>query len=307
MKKPFFYFLSFLAINVSAEDEIDPTATDYNSYLQDSLISKQWWDAISYAEVLTENFPSTPFALEAPFHSAFAFYQLGDLEKANDVLSEYMNQTTAKTHFEDAIQMKFQIAENFRNGKRKSLFNPDKKRPGWQRFFEWIPAKEDALNIYDEVITTVPHSEIAAKSLFGKALIQLEFEEYKSAIDTLTTLIRRFPKQEFAAESYLQVNRIYLEQCKNGGLDLNFLDLAALNLQKFKTAFPREERIAEAEKLYSETEELFAKNLFTIARFYERTHKILAAKLYYQKVIEKYPNAPAAEMARKKLVSKNFS
>ena len=190
--------------------------------------------------------------------------------------------------------MKFEIAEAYQNGKKKRLF-------GSHKMPAWLPAKEDAIPIYDEVISTMPHTELAAKSLLGKASIQAEFEDYKPAVETLSQLIRRFPKDEAAAEGYLQINKIYLGQCKNTSLDLDLLDLANVNLRKFRLAFPREPRLDEAEKVFCETEELFAQNLYEIGRFFERTKKSAASLIYYNKVVAKYPSTKAAASAKEKL------
>jgi outer membrane protein assembly factor BamD (BamD/ComL family) len=167
----------------------------------------------------------------------------------------------------------------------------------------WLPAQEDALKIYDEVIAALPHSEIAAQALLNKARLQVYFEDYKPSIETLDFLIRRFPKHALAAESFLEKNKIYLIQCKAQNLDPDLLDLAEVNTRKFQQAFPREPRVAEAERIISEMKEIFAENLFETGCFFQKTKKIPASIIYYTKVVAKYPNTQAALSAREKLES----
>jgi outer membrane protein assembly factor BamD (BamD/ComL family) len=294
MKK--YLFLSFLAAAslLAYEEREPPSVTEVNRYLQEAIAEKNWWGAVDYADMISYNFPTTPFAQETPFQAGFAYYQLGQFELANDTLTGYLNDSTSHAHFEEAIQMKFEIAEAYRNGAKKPLF-------GSHKLPKWMPAKEDAVQIYEEVITTLPHSDLAAKSLLGKAIVQAEIEDYKPAVETLHLLIRRFPKHDVAAQGFLEINRIYLEQSKNTSLDLDVLDLAEVNLRKFRLAFPREPRLADAEKFYAKTQELFAENLFETGEFFERTKKVPASLIYYNKVIAKYPATKAAESARKKL------
>ena len=33
---------------------------------------------------------------------------------------------------------------------------------------KWVPARDEAIHIYDEVITALPHHELAAHALFGE-------------------------------------------------------------------------------------------------------------------------------------------
>ncbi len=275
-------------------DDQSSTATEFNSYLQEALTDQDWWAVIDYADIIAYHFATSPFATEAPYFMGHAYYQLGQYELSNLTLNGYLSGAGSHAHFQEAIRMKFEIAQLFEQGTRKPLF-------GSHKMPNWLSAKEDAIQIYDEIIAAVPHSEMASKSLLGKASLQAQFEDYKPAVETLQTLIRRFPKQEDAAEGFLAIHRIYLEQCKNTSLDLDLLGLAELNLRKFRIAFPREPRLAQAEKILAETQELFAQNLFETGRFFERTNKTPASLLYYNKVIAKYPTTEAAEAARHKL------
>ncbi len=300
MRKSIFLLLaaSFSVFSLEESDLVfedqGSSVAEYNTLLQEAMTGKNWWAVIDYSDVISYHFPTTPFAQESPYLTGYAYYQMGQFELANQALSAYINHSATHSHFEEAIQMKFEIAEAFHSGKKKRLF-------GSHKMPEWLSAKEDAIEIYDEVITALPHNPMAAKSLIGKGKIQAEFEEFKSAVETLTQLIRRFPKNEEAAEAYLEINRVYLSQCKVTSLDLDLLDLAAVNLRKFHLAFPREPRLEEAEKTFAETQELFAQNLLETGQFFAKTKKKDASKIYFNKVVSKYPTTKAATAAREKL------
>lgn len=271
-----------------------PSAQEFNSYLQEAIADQDWWAAIDFADILSYHFPTTPFAQEASFVMGEAYYQLGQWELSNQCLTNYLNHVTAPKHFEEAIQYKFNIAEMFSHGTKKRLF-------GSHKLPAWVPAQEDALQIYDEVISALPHADIAAKALYEKARIQASFEDFKPSLETLDLLIRRFPKHELAAEAYLEKNRVYLQQCQAQNLDLDVLDLADVNLRKFRLAFPRETRLQAAEKLFADMQEVFAKNLYETGYFFEKTKKVPASIIYYSKVVAKYPHTAAASAARDKL------
>lgn len=271
-----------------------PSVQEYNSALQQAITAGDWWAVIDYANILSYNFPTTPFAQEASYIMGEAYYKLNQLEYANDCFTAYLNHVSSPKHFEEAIEYKFNIAEQYANGAKKRLF-------GSIKMPAWVPAKEDSIEIYDEVIAALPHTEIAAKSLLSKARIQTYCEDYKPALDTLDILIRRFPKHDLAAEAFLEKNKVYLIQCKVQNLDPDLLDLTDVNLRKFRLAFPREPRIHEAEKIHTEMQEIFAHHLFEIGSFFEKTKKIPASILYYNKVIAKYPYTEAATASREKL------
>lgn len=275
-------------------DDLAPSVQEYNSCLQEALAKEDWWAVIDYADIISYNFPMSPFAEEVPFIIGEAYFKMGELELANNYFTAYLNNSVSPRRFEDAIEFKFSIAEQFRNGVKKPLF-------GSHKMPKILPAKEEALAIYDEVITTLPHSELSAQSLLGKAKIQVEFEDYKPAIETLDLLIRRFPKHDFAAEAYLEKGKVYLLQCEGNNPDPDLLDLARVTFRRFKLAFPREERLGEAQKIIEEMENRFADSLLEIGKFFEKTKKIPASLIYYKKIISKYPDTKAAQHALEKL------
>ncbi len=298
--KKFVFGILAAAISVVGLEEHEliwdegPSVQEYNSALQQAISRGDWWAVIDYATVISYNFPTTPFAQELSYIMGEAYYKLGHLENANECFTAYLNHLSSPKHFEQAIEYKYNIAEQFANGTRKRLFSSI-KMPAW------VPAREDSIEIFDEVIAALPHSEMAARALFNKARVQSYLEDFKPSVETLDLLIRKFPRSEFAAEGYLEKNKVYLSQCKIESLDPDILDLAEVNLRKFRLAFPREQRLQEAEKIYSEMLEIFAQNLFETGYFFEKTKKIPASIIYYKKVISKYPMTQAAVASREKL------
>ena len=273
-----------------------PSVQEYNSSLKQAIAAGDWWSVIDYANIISYNFPTTPFAQEISYIMGEAYYKLDQFEYANDCFTAYLNHSAAPKHFEDAIEYKFNIAEKFATGTKKRLFS-SAKMPAW------VPAREDSIEIFDEVIAALPHSDFAIRSLLSKARVQTYFEDFKPSHETLDLLIRRFPKHELAAEAYLEKEKIFLLQCQAKNLDPDVLDMAEVNLRKFRLAFPREPRLAEGEKIYSDMEEIFAQSLFDTGYFFEKTKKTPASKIYYNKVVAKYPKTDAAVAALEKLTT----
>lgn len=300
MRSYFFYSLLFVA-SLSALEEQEliwedsgPSVIEFNGYLQEAIQEGDWWAAIDYAEIISYHFPQSPFAQETAFLIGEAYFHLGQLGLANERFTSYLSHSASPKYFEKAIHYKFDIAEAFRNGVKKPLFDSHKLP-------KIVSGEDDALQIYDEVIAALPHDEIAAKAMLGKAEIQLRFEDYKPSLETLDLLIRRFPKHDLAAQGFVEKSHAYLMQCREKSLDPALLDLAEVNLRKFKLAFPRETRILETEKDLAEMQEIFAEHLMETGRFFQKTKKIPASMIYYSKVLSKYPDTKAAIEAKERL------
>ena len=275
-------------------DSAPPSVTELNAAMQEAIAAQDWWTAIDVADTIAYHYPDSPFGQEAAYLCAETYFKMGQYELANQCLTVYLNQSGSPKHFEESIQYKFKIAELFRNGLKMRLFESHKMP-------RIAPSEEAAVALYDEVITTLPHQEIAAQSLLGKGKVQVKLEDFKESVDTFQLLIKRFPKHELAAEAYLEINRAYLQQCKIEHLDPDLLDLAEMNLRKFQLAFPRETRVADAQKTLSDMQEIYAKNILDTGKYYEKIKKVPASIIYYNKVVAKYPLTEAAVDARKKL------
>ena len=256
---------------------------------------KKWDKLLEISRGILREYPGAAFTQDAQYYLAVAYFYLEDYEIANKEFSRYLKRYTSPKFFEKAIEYKFLIAEKFKSGAKKHLL-------GVERLPQLVPAKEGALEIYDEVIAALPHHDLAAKALFAKARMQLDEEDYKGAIEAYQTLIRRFPKHSLSPESYVGIGGVFLTQARLEYPDPAFLELAELNLRKFKKDFSRDERIQVNEYMLKEMHEIYANHLYDTGRFFERTNKPSAAKIYYSKILAKYPATRASKQAQKRLV-----
>ena len=268
---------------------------EHYSLAQDAYQKGAWEECLKQTIIVKRNFPTSPFVQEVTFYQAVSYYNLKDYDFSNQTFSEYLKKEAPSKHFEDAIAYKFKIAEKFKEGEKKHVF-------GRESLPKWLPAKEDAIGIYDEVIAALPHHDLGAQALYGKAQLLLSETDYQESIETLHTLIRRFSKHPLAPESYLFIGKIYLTQCKNEYPDPDLLDLADINMKKFHLDFPTEPRLENLKNMHVEMQEVYAKSLYETGNFYERTKKPHAAILYYSKIVAKYPDSKTAKTCEKRIV-----
>jgi len=126
-------------------------------------------------------------------------------------------------------------------------------------------------------------------------------EEFKESIESFQTLIRKYPKHEYAIESFLEIEKVYLKQADPKHQDPNLIELAEINLKKFKEAFPKEPRLSDAEENFRRLQEIYAQGLYEIGRFYERTKKIDSSEIYYKKILSAYPDSNCAKLSLERL------
>ena len=272
------------------------SAQEHFSKLKHAVDDKKWEEVILQSNILMRNFPDSPFSADSNYYLGIGYFHIGELERSNSQFTEYLKNQSAPTYFEESITYKFKIADSYKEGAKKHIL-------GLEVLPKWVPAKEEALEIYEEVLVAMPHSELAAQALFGKAQLLFATKEFKASIDTYQNLIRKFSKHPLACESYIGIGKVFLTQCLKEYPDPDFLDLAKLNLKKFSADFPNEPRISIAETMLDKMNEVYAGTLYQTAQFYERTKKQSASAIYYNKIIAKYPLTKVANNSEKRLAS----
>ncbi len=277
-------------------DEYFPTLSVQEHYDEGyQLFSNNEWDrALIHFMVINYHFQDSPFYSDAVFHSAICYYFKEDFDLANQQLSHYLTLRGKLKHFEKVFEFKYDIANCYRNGRKKHLF-------GSRHFPKFASGKGNVMEIYEEIIASLPGKEIAAKALFDKATLLRSRKEYQESMNALQTLTRRFPKHTEAAEAFLEISEIYVELSHLEAQNPDQIALASVNLQRFRKSFPGDERIEIALRNLLAMKEVYAQSLFNVGRFFERKKKPPAAAIYYKDSIQKYPETEAAEKSRRRL------
>ncbi len=262
----------------------------------DSSEEKNWSEVFFNAKKLFKYHSDGESTPEMYYYHGLACYNLKYYELAAESFSKYLQMPIEHKFFDEAINYQYEIARAYSHGGKKPLF-------GMKKMPKLLSAYEDAVQIYDQVIKTMPNHELAAKSLYEKAEVLYLMEEYKDSIDSLHLLIQRFPKHDRTLDAFVLIGKVYLAQCNDKHQDINLLDLAFINLHRFENAFPKEEnRILHVKDMISKMEEIFADSFLEIAKFYDRTKKINAAKIYYSKIIKSFPNTKSAKASNNRLL-----
>ncbi len=255
-----------------------------------------WQEAATQFTIISNSFPNTSYGQDASYYLGVSYFHLKELDFANDAFTQYLKSKNNPQFFQEAIEYKFQIAEAFKGGSKKRVM-------GYKQLPKWSNADNLCVQIYDEVIAAMPCHDIAARALYSKAGFLWKNGQYRESIDAYQTLIKRFSKHELAPESFLCINKVYLDQCQNEYQNPDILAFSQINLRRFKQEFPREERIHIAEEDCMRIKEVYAKGLYETGQFYERTHHPHASIIYYTNAIMQFPDTQVANLCRERLVS----
>lgn len=248
--------------------------------------------------IVALNFPNSPFGADSAFFDGVCCYQLGEYDMANEAFNTYLKASSQPKYFQDAMEYKYLIANSFACGAKRRPF-------GAKQLPKWLPGESLALQIYDQIIQAIPCHEYAAQSLWTKGNMLWSECAYQESIESFQQLIRRFPKHELTPQAYLAINQVFLTEAQWEFQNPDLLQLAEINLKKFRQEFPRDERVVEAEKDLLALKETYALGLWKTAQFYEWKGETSAASIYYMNAIHQFPETNIAERCQRRLNSIN--
>lgn len=274
--------------------KFEKIAEDHYSVGIQAMNSKEWKKAANAFYSIANKFPRSKYGSVSNYFCGVALFKAKEYERANIAFNEYLKNENTPQYFEESLKYKFSIAEMFRNGEKRRPF-------GRIEALKILPAYQIALSIYDEIANSIPCHDLAALSIYYKGCLLWKIKEYKEAVESFQLFTRRFPKHEMTPEAYLYINKVYYDQSCKEFQNPDIITLAELNVKNFKSEFPKDERVEEASNEIQKIKEVYAKGLYEIGQFYERTFKVKSSLIYYETAILQYPYTEIANKCRERL------
>ena len=308
MKIRFFLILALISVSVTpglhaaftlrdgrlvqVEEVASLPAQDHYEKGIDAWNRCDWWEAIRQFRIITTNYPRDPLACEVLFFIGAGSYYVQEYDCANYELSEYLKHQVSPEYLEETMEYKFAIAEAFRCGAKRRI-------AGSRQLPKWLGGYNLALDIYDEVICTLPCHELAAEALYSKGILLDCMGDYRCSVEAFQSLVRRFPDHDLAIEAYLHIIDVHLHQAHAEPGNPDILPLTEIALERFEAEFPNEPRLNQARCKLQTIKELYAYGLCETGQFFERVRCYQAAVLYYSSAVQQFPDTKVAEWARR--------
>lgn len=287
----YFFTVNGSVIIAEAKESFSFTASDYYQKFVSSIQNENYKWAEYYGTTLLSAYPKSQFSKDIYFLLGKMYFTEKKLDIANSFFSKYIKEEGVSRNLREAFMYKLQIAQQFEKGIKKSIFQN-------KLALTWPSNREESLQICEEIITSLPKDDLAAEALFCKSKNLLSKKKYQESIQALEKLTERFPSHSLALEAYLQIGRVYLLQTTKQFPDPDHLELAKINLERMRNHFPGHTKIKDLIDLFNQMESLFAERLFVVAQHYDSMNKPTSAAIYYETIIQEYPNTQQAKTSQ---------
>jgi outer membrane protein assembly factor BamD (BamD/ComL family) len=245
------------------------------------------------AEQLKKDFPGVAGKDFGSFMKAEVHLAGGKLTKAVKQYDDFMDKYPISPLKDAALNRQFEIATEFLAGRKKTVL-----------IFR-VSAFEDGVKIMEKISDRTGTADIAKNALLSVARSYEKRKQYNEAYLKWSEISMRWPTGEIAKDALLAMARTKYEAYRGSVYDGSSLISAKTYYENFKLRYPQEAQELKVDEILTRISEQLAEKNLLIARYYERTGSAGPANMYYQMVVDNWPNTKAAEAAKEKLSKKN--
>ncbi|MEO0280487.1 MAG: outer membrane protein assembly factor BamD [candidate division WOR-3 bacterium] len=179
-----------------------------------------------------------------------------------------------------------------------------------ERYFElglynFYKGKYDKARFYfNRVLFSGEIKEYTDDAQFYIAKSYLNEKQFETAISEYNFLINQFPNSEHIEEAEFDLIKLEILKVRSPLHETKELEKVLAKLSEFQKKYPESQYIEEIKALKGEVLNILAEKIYKIAELYENMKKFNSAKIYYEELINKYPDTIWAEKAREKINKK---
>ncbi|HEX6589046.1 MAG TPA: outer membrane protein assembly factor BamD [Longimicrobiales bacterium] len=163
---------------------------------------------------------------------------------------------------------------------------------------EWT----DAIRYLDHFVLENPRHPRVQEARFYLADAYFGREEYVTAAGRFTRLAEDFPNGEWADDARFKVCDSYRELAPEATLDQTYTQAAIDHCQSLIVYHPDSERVPAAREIIATMENRLARKEYLTGQFYARREAFDSAILYYEMVLERWPQSNAAPDALRAMI-----
>jgi outer membrane protein assembly factor BamD (BamD/ComL family) len=215
----------------------------------------------------------------------------GKLTKAVGQYNAFLDKYPISPLRDAALQRQFDIASDFLAGRKKTIL-----------IFR-VRAYDDGVKTMEKISDRTGTADIAKKALLAVAGSYEKRKKYEEAYQTWSQISTRWPTGQTGKDSLLGMARNKYMTCNGPLYDTSGVVSAKSYYENYKLRYPEDAKKIGVDEILTKIDEQLALKNLLIANYYKKTGSVAPANVYYQLVVDSWPNTEAANIAKQKLSS----
>lgn len=242
-----------------------------------------------FKKVVT-HFAGSEEAAEAQYHMGLCLENMGKDYAAYQAYFKVVESYPFSERIEDSVEREYEIAGRLLDQYPKKILG--------------VPievTEHPSVVIYKSIIDQTPYSKYAPQALYKMGFVLKGLSRFDEAEEAFQKLVDNYPESEWVDPGLYQL--ALTKVAKNPGVDYDYtgLESAEKMFQEFVHEHPDAKISQDAQEQLMALREKEAEKHYKIAQFYQAQKAYDSARIYYEVVVEKFPETDMADKAREKL------
>jgi outer membrane assembly lipoprotein YfiO len=260
------------AVKDSPKEQFDWAMSFYDT--------KDFQRAATEFEKLAKQYEFSEYASKAQYYVGLCY------ENMSKYYSAYLNYQKAIDNFPHIANTEEILAREFAIG------NLYLSKPGPKVLGTDIMAPLDrAVEIFKKVVENAPYGKFAEESQFKLGEALKKSERYEEAVQAFHKVVEDYPKSKLVTKAMYEESNCAYKASLKPAYDASATDNAIKTFEKFVKTNKDADLAKSADTTMKRLKDNVSEKSFKAAEFYESQGKIQAAIIYYQDVIDTYPDS----------------
>lgn len=265
------------------------TPKEQFEYAKSFYDEKKYEDAKREFQKLLKTYPKSFEASEGQYYLGLTEEGQGNGYGAYLAYQKVIDKYPFSERIQEVIEREYKIGERFMNGEKRKAFGIA------------LPVENPAIEIFNKVIENSSYGPYAARAQYQLGLVLKGLIRYYEAEEAFGKVISNYPTSEWAEAAKFQLASCRAAISRGPEYDQGAAKEAKDKFEEFVREHPDAVLSKEAEKNIAVLQDKEAQSGYDIARFYEKQQAYDAANIYYNDVINNYPDSPWAKKAAERI------
>lgn len=270
------------AVKDSPKEQFDWAMSFYNA--------KDFQRAATEFEKLAKQYEFSEYASKAQYYVGLCY------ENMNKYYMAYQNYQKAIDNFPHIANTEEILAREF------AIANLYLSKPGPRILGTDIMAPlSRAVEIFKKIVENAPYGKFAEESQFKLGEALKKSERYEEAVQAFHKIIEDYPKSKLVTQAMYEESNCAYKASLKPAYDAAATDNAIKTFEKFVDKNKDADLAKNVDATMKRLKDNVSEKSFKAAEFYEARGKAQAAIIYYQDVIDAYPESAFVSRAKAKI------
>lgn len=270
------------AVKDSPKEQFDWAMSFYNA--------KDFQRAATEFEKLAKQYEFSEYASKAQYYVGLCY------ENMNKYYFAYQNYQKAIDNFPHVANTEEILAREFAIG-NLYLTKPSPKVLGT----DIMAPLDRAVEIFKKVVENAPYGKFAEEAQFKLGEALKKSERYEEAVQAFHKIVEDYPKSKLATMAMYEESNCAYKASLKPAYDAAATKSAIKTFEKFVRKNEDADLAENADVTMKRLKDNISEKSFRAAQFYEASGKTKAAIIYYQDVVDTYPDSVFVDKAKSRI------